>query len=92
MCIRHVSNKSGIYLFINSNSFIHSFIQRTRLILARVRLHDAVVEPHVRYGHPVLGQSPGLIGADGGRGAERFDRLEMFHETVLASHTLGGQC
>ena len=49
------------------------------------------VEPEVRDGHAVLRQRAGLVGADGGRGAERLDRLEVLHEAVLLRHALRRQ-
>ena len=52
---------------------------------------DLVVKPHVGDGHAVLGESAGLVRADGGRGAQRLHRLQVLHQAVLASHALGGQ-
>merc|ERR1719341_1773209 len=61
------------------------------LVLGGVGIHDLVVEPHVRHGHPVLGEGARLVGADAGGGAEGLDGLQVLHEAVLARHPLGGQ-
>ena len=43
------------------------------------------------HSHPILGQRPGLVGADSGGGAESLHGLEVLDETVLAGHPLGGE-
>ena len=63
----------------------------TGLVLGGVRLVDLVVEPHVGHGHPVLGQGAGLVGADGGGGAQGLHGLQVLHQAVLLGHALGGQ-
>ena len=37
----------------------------TRLVLGGIGLNDLVIVPHVSDGHTVLGESTGLVGADG---------------------------
>lgn len=81
------SNKTAAY---TDTSFM-KMKQHTWLVLAGVRLNDSVVEPHVSDGHPVLGQSSSLVGADGRRRSEGFDGFQMLHQAVLAGHSLGGQ-
>ena len=61
------------------------------LVLGGVGLVDLVVEPHVGHGHPVLGQSAGLVGADGGGGAQGLHSFQVLHQTVLLGHALRGQ-
>ena len=61
------------------------------MCVRRVRLVDLVVEPHVRDSHAVLRESPGLVGADDGGGAEGLDTLEVLHQAVLLRHALGRQ-
>ena len=62
----------------------------TRLVIAGVGLHDAVVEPHVSDRHSVLGQGSRLVRADGRRGAQRLHGLQVLHQTILAGHSFGG--
>ncbi len=45
----------------------------------------------MRDSHAVLGQGSRLVGADGGRGTERLDSLQVLHQAVLARHTLRSQ-
>ena len=66
-------------------------VQLTRLVLGGVRLVDLVVEPHVGHGHPVLGEGAGLVGADGGGGAQGLHGLQVLHQAVLLGHALSGQ-
>ena len=40
---------------------------------------------------PVLGESSGLIGTDGGGGAKGLDSLQILHQAIFRSHSLGGQ-
>ena len=61
------------------------------LILSRVSFLDLVVEPHVSDGHSVLGQSTGLVGADGGGGTKGLDSFQVLDEAVLLGHSLGGE-
>ena len=61
------------------------------LVLSGVGLVDLVVEPHVGHGHPVLGQGAGLVGADGGGGAQRLHSFQVLHQAVLLGHTLSSQ-
>jgi len=63
----------------------------TRLILAGVRLHDLVVDPHVCDGHAILCQRPGLVRTDRRRRAKSLDCLEILDEAVLTGHPLSGQ-
>merc|ERR1719336_2872195 len=64
---------------------------RSRLVLRGVRLHDLVVEPHVRDSHPVLGEGASLVRADARGGAEGLDSLQVLHQAVLGGHPLGGE-
>ena len=41
--------------------------------------------------HSVLGEGSGLVGADGGRGAQSFDSLQVLDEAILGRHALSGQ-
>lgn len=50
---------------------------------------NLIVEPHVSHRHAVLRQRAGLIGADGGSGSQSLHRLQVLHQAVLTSHTLG---
>ena len=52
---------------------------------------NVVVVPDVRDDHLVLRQRAGLVGADDGRWAERFDCLKIFDEAILWGHPLGRQ-
>ena len=63
----------------------------TRLVFSGVGLVDLVVEPHVGHGHPVLGEGAGLVGADGGGGAQGLHSLQVLYQAVLLGHALGGQ-
>ena len=56
------------------------------------RLMDLVVKPHVGDGHPVLGESAGLVGADAGGGAESLDSLQVLHQTVPEQKTDAKMC
>lgn len=42
-------------------------------------------------GHPVLGEGAGLVGADGGRGAEGLHGFQILHQAVFGGHALGSQ-
>lgn len=63
----------------------------TRLESVQVAVDDVIVEPDVRDVHLILRQRARLVRADDRRGAERFDRLEIFDETVLSGHPLRRQ-
>ena len=63
----------------------------TGLILSGVGFLDLVVEPHVGDGHSVLGESTGLVGANGRGGTKGFDGFEVLDEAVLLGHSLGGE-
>ena len=63
----------------------------TGLVLSGVGLVDLVVEPHVGHGHPVLGEGAGLVGADGGGGAQGLHGFQVLHQAVLLGHALSGQ-
>lgn len=52
---------------------------------------DLIVEPHVGHSHPVLGQGSRLVRTDGGGGAQSFHGLQVLHQAVLTSHSLGSQ-
>merc|ERR1719336_3460893 len=64
---------------------------RSGLVLRGVRLNDLVVEPHVRDGHPVLGEGASLVRADARGGAEGLDSLQVLHQAVLGGHPLGSE-
>ena len=64
----------------------------TRLVFSGVSLMDLIVEPHVGYGHPVLGQRACLVRADGGGGAQSLHSLQVLYQAVLTSHSLGSEC
>ena len=57
----------------------------------QIGVDDMIVEPDVRDVHLILRQRSRLVRTDDRRGAERFDRLQVFDETVLAGHPLGRQ-
>lgn len=61
----------------------------TWLVLSSISLVDLVVEPHVSNSHAVLSQSSSFVGADGGCGTQSLNGLEILHQAVLTSHTLG---
>lgn len=63
----------------------------TGLVLGGVSLNDLIVKPHVSHSHSVLSQRAGLIGADGGGGAEGLDGFQVFHQAVLGGHTFCSQ-
>ena len=63
----------------------------TRLVLRGVVGDDVVVEPHVSDRHPVLSQRSGLVGANGRRGSQCFDRLQILDQAILLGHSLGSQ-
>ena len=52
---------------------------------------DGAVEPEVRDGHAVLSERARLVRADGRRGAERLDRFQVLHQTVLLRHRFRSQ-
>ena len=60
-------------------------------IFAGVGVDDGVVEPHMGNSHPVLGQGPRLIWADGRRRTKSLDGFQVLDETVLDGHPLSGQ-
>ena len=45
----------------------------------------------LRSKRPVLGESSGFIGADGGGGAKRLDGLQVLYQTIFRRHSLGCQ-
>ena len=59
------------------------------MILGGIGLDDLIVEPHVSDSHAVLGQSSGLIRADGRSGSKGLDGFQVLDQAVLAGHALG---
>ena len=57
-----------------------------------ISLEDVVIEPHVCYGHSILGQGTSLVGTDDRAGTQRLYAFEALHETVLTSHALSSKC
>jgi hypothetical protein len=47
----------------------------TSLILSSINVNNLVIKPHVRDGHPVLGQSTGFIGTDSTGTSQSFNGL-----------------
>ena len=47
-----------------------------------------IAEPHVRDGHPVLGQRASLVGANDRRRSEGLDGLQVFDQAILGGHSL----
>ncbi len=61
------------------------------LFFRRIGFQGYPVEPEVSNRHPILGQGPGFVRADGGRGAKRLDGLQVLDKTVLLRHPLRAQ-
>lgn len=64
---------------------------RTGLIFSGIGGNNLVIKPHVSDSHTVLGQSSGLIGANGGGGSQSFDGFQVLDQAVLLCHTFGGK-
>ena len=63
----------------------------TRLIFAGVCLNNVVIKPHVSDCHAVLCQCASFIRTYRRRRAKSLHSFQVLHQTVLASHPLGGQ-
>ncbi len=61
------------------------------LVLCGVCFMNLVVKPHVSDGHSVLGQSSGLVRADGGGRSKSLHGFKILHQAVLLGHTFGSQ-
>ena len=59
------------------------------LVFSGIGLDDLIVEPHVRDGHTILGQSARFVGANGRGRAKRLDGLEILDQAILGGHALG---
>lgn len=63
----------------------------TRVVFTGVGREYLTVKPQMGHGHPVLGEGPGLVGADDRGGAQRLHGLQVLHQAVLLGHPLGCQ-
>ncbi len=61
------------------------------LVLCGVCYMNMAVKPHVSDGHSVLGQSSGLVRADGGGRSKSLHSFKILHQAVLLCHTFGSQ-
>lgn len=61
----------------------------TTLVLSSISLVNLIVKPHVGNCHAVLCQSACFVRTDGGCGTQGLHSLEVLHQAVLTSHTLG---
>lgn len=61
----------------------------TTLVLCSISLMNLIVKPHVGNCHAILCQSACFVRTDGGRGTQGLHSLEVLHQAVLTSHTLG---
>lgn len=63
----------------------------TYLIFTGVSRVDLIIKPEVSNSHPVLCESPCLVGADDGGRTECFYSFQVLHQTVLLRHPFGCQ-
>lgn len=63
----------------------------TYLIFTGVSRVDLIIKPEVSNSHPVLCESPCLVGADDGGRTECFYSFQVLHQTVLLGHPFGCQ-
>lgn len=61
----------------------------TTLVLCSISLVNLIVKPHVGNCHAILCQGACFVRTDGGCGTQGLYSLEVLHQAVLTSHTLG---
>jgi len=60
-------------------------------LVVDIGVDDLSVVEDLGYGHSVLSESSGLVGADAGGGAKGLNRLEVLNQHHLGGHGLGSQ-